>query len=71
MQQVKIRTLADDGKIDEDIILSVIYESKPEKINITIKDKSIRQYFPDNFSKQQIESIVMELIKAWYEQQNK
>lgn len=70
-QAHKIRTLADDGRIDEDKILSIIYETKPEKINITIKDKSIRKYFPDSFSKQQIESIVMELIKTWYEQQNK
>lgn len=70
-QAHKIRTLAEDGKIDEDKILSVVYETKPEKINITIKDKSIRQYFPEGFSKQQIESIVLELIKTWYEQQKK
>lgn len=70
-QAHKIRILADEGRIEEDKILSVIYDTKPEKINITIKDKSIRQYFPESFSKDQIESIVMDLIKQWYEQQNK
>ena len=69
-QAHKIRTTA-DGRIEEDVIMSFIYDSKPQKINITIKDKSIRQYFPENFTKEQIESIVLELIKNWYEQQNK
>ena len=70
-QANKIHSLAVDGKIDEKAILSVVYEKKPEKLNITIKDKSIRQYFPPSYSKEQIENIVMELIKNWYEQHKK
>lgn len=66
-QATKIKMLAKNGKIDEDKILAVIYEKKTEKVNITIKNKQIRKYFPKEYSREQIESIVFELIKQWSE----
>ena len=38
---------------------------KSEKVNITIKNKQIREYFPIEYSKEQIEGIVFGLIKQW------
>ena len=55
-QATKIKMLAKNGKIDEDKILAVIYEKKTEKVNITIKNKQIRKYFPKEYSREQIES---------------
>ncbi len=66
-QATKIKMLAKNGKIDEDKILAVIYEKKTEKVNIKIKNKQIRKYFPKEYSREQIESIVFELIKQWSE----
>ena len=66
-QATKIKLLSKDGQLDEDKILAVIYEKKTEKVNITIKNKQIREYFPKEYSKEQIESIVFELIKQWSE----
>lgn len=70
-QATKIKMLAKNGKIDEDKILAVIYEKKTEKVNITIKNKQIRKYFPKEYSREQIESIVFELIKQWSEEHRK
>ena len=56
-QATKIKLLEKNGQIDEDKILSVIYEKKTEKVNITIKNKQIREYFPTEYSKEQIENI--------------
>ena len=70
-QATKIKLLAKNGKIDEDKILAVIYEQKTEKVNIIIKNKQIRKYFPKEYSKEQIESIVFELIKQWSEEHRK
>ena len=70
-QATKIKLLAKNGKIDEDKILAVIYEKKTEKVNITIKNKQIRKYFPKEYSREQIESIVFELIKQWSEEHRK
>ena len=57
-QATKIKLLAKNGQIDEDKILSVIYEKKTEKVNITIKNK-------------QIENIVFELIRQWSKKHRK
>ena len=56
-QATKIKLLSKDGQLDEDKILAVIYEKKTEKVNITIKNKQIREYFPTEYSKEQIENI--------------
>lgn len=70
-QATKIKLLAKNGQIDEDKILSVIYEKKTEKVNITIKNKQIREYFPPEYSKEQIENIVFELIRQWSKKHRK
>ena len=64
-QATKIKLLSKGGQLDEDKILAVIYEKKTEKVNITIKNKQIREYFPKEYSKEQIENIVFGLIKQW------
>ena len=70
-QATKIKLLAKNGQIDEDKILSVIYEKKTEKVNIIIKNKQIREYFPEEYSKEQIENIVFELIRQWSKKHRK
>jgi len=70
-QASRIKTKAIDGKIDEKDILSIIYEKPKEKSNITLKEKNILQYFPSDYSKEQIEAIIMKLIRKWYNRHNK
>ena len=70
-QASRIKSLSKDGKIDEDKILSVIYDKKSEKVNITIKNKQIREYFPIEYAKEQIEGIAFGLIKQWAEKHRK
>lgn len=70
-QATKIKLLAKNGQIDEDKILAVIYEKKTEKVNITINNKQIREYFPKEYSKEQIENIVFELIRQWSKKHRK
>ena len=34
-------------------------------------EKNILQYFPSDYSKEQIEAIIMKLIRKWYNRHNK
>ena len=70
-QASEIRNEAINGKISEKEIRRIIYNGKRNRFNITIKSKCIREYFPDTYSKEQIEYIVMSLIKKWYEKETK
>lgn len=65
-QAAEIRKKSIDGKISEEEIRKIIYAEKNSKFNITIKNKWLKEYFPENYSKEQIEDIVLNLIKKWY-----
>lgn len=65
-QATEIRKKSVDGKISEEEIHKIIYNNKSNKFNITIKNKWLREYFPPNYSKEQIENIVLSLIKKWH-----
>lgn len=70
-QATEIRKKSIDGKISEEAIRSIIYNQKSNKFNITIKNKWLKEYFPDTYSKEQIENIVLNLIKKWHEKRNR
>lgn len=72
-QAVKIRRFSQDGKLNSDVIDSIMQEQKPEKIKITLGEDKLRKYFPESFTAQQIENTVMKLIENWYRkrQQNR
>ena len=70
-QASKIRTLSKEGKISTDAIEAILMEQPPEKLNITLKENKLRRFFPEEYSKKQIEDIVFRLIKTWYDEQRK
>lgn len=43
----------------------ILNEGKKETGKITLPDKKIRQYFPKDYNKQQIEQIIFELLDKW------
>lgn len=72
-QASKMRKFSQDGKLDGNVVESIMQEQKPEKVKITLGEDKLRKYFPKSFSKQQIEDTVMKLIEGWYRkrQQNR
>lgn len=70
-QATKIKQISKDGKINYDVLELILTEEKPEKLNITLKEKKLKKYFPENYSKKQIENIVFQLLELWYKSQKK
>lgn len=70
-QATKIKQISKDGKISYDVLELILTEEKPEKFNITLKEKKLKKYFPENYSKKQIENIVFQLLELWYKSQKK
>lgn len=70
-QATKIKQISKDGKINYDVLELILTEEKPEKFNITLKEKKLKKYFPENYSKKQIENIVFQLLELWYKSQKK
>ena len=57
-QAKKIRRFNDEGRLNPDVILSIMQEQKADKIKITLGDDKLKKYFPKGYSKKQMEDTV-------------
>ena len=65
-QAKKIRRFNDDGRLNPDVILSIMQEQKEEKIKITIGDDKLKKYFPKGYTKKQMEETILKLLEKWH-----
>ena len=65
-QAKKIRKFHDEGRLNPDVILSIMQEQKEEKIKITLREDKLKKYFPKGFSKQQMEDTIIKLLEKWH-----
>ena len=47
----------------------VLAEKKPGAEQITLKKKCLSQYFPKNYTQQQMEEVIFSLLETWKSQQ--
>lgn len=65
-QAKKIRRFNDEGRLNPDVILSIMQEQKEEKIKITIGDDKLKKYFPKGYTKKQMEETILKLLEKWH-----
>jgi ParB family chromosome partitioning protein len=65
-QASKIRKFAEDGRINVDVMDSIMQEQKPEKVRITFKEDKLRKYFPKHYSAKQMEDTLLKLLEDWH-----
>ena len=51
-------------------LLKVTEEKEKSSNNITLKKKDLKQYFPQSYSKKDMENVIFELLKQWQQQQS-
>lgn len=65
-QAQRIRRLSEAGKLNEDIMLSILSEQKkPVKNDVTLSEEKLRKYFPRHYSPAKIESLIFKLLDVW------
>lgn len=65
-QATKIHNFSKEGKLSPVVIESIMQEEKSPKRKVTISEDKINRYFPENYTKEQIEETVLRLIRGWY-----
>ena len=65
-QAKKIRRFNDEGRLNPDVILSIMQEQKEDKIKITLGDDKLKKYFPKGYSKKQMEDTIIKLLEKWH-----
>ncbi len=65
-QAIKMRKFAEEGRLNEDVIFSIMTEQKPnQKDKISFKAESLRKYLPANISEKDTEAYVIKAL-AFY-----
>lgn len=66
-QAKALRTLDSRGELTEDLIEKTLGELKPNQLeNQNIKYREIRQYFPKDFTNEDIRNVIQDLLKSYY-----
>ena len=64
-QAEQIRESSEAGELTEGGVYAVLVRKEKEDVKVTISAKRIRNYFPESYSKEQIESVIYTLLEDW------
>ena len=71
-QAQRMKKLSQDGRLNIDVIFSVLTEEKPnQKEKFNIKRERIDRFFPSNFSEKQKEDTIVQLLESWYKKRQR
>lgn len=71
-QAIKMRDFSKNGKLNEDVILSIISEEKPnQRARFSIPAERIRKFIPDNISPKQTEEYVLKALEYYHHYRQK
>ena len=62
-EQLKESSVA--GELTEGKVYAVLVRKEKENVNVTISAKKIRNYFPVEYSREQIEDVIYTLLEEW------
>ena len=54
-----------EGKLTELAVELILHEDKKDMEKVTLPRTKINQYFPKEYSRQQIEQVIFELLEGW------
>lgn len=69
VQATKLKEYGKSGELTLEMVRLILTEEKPKKREITIKGDKINQYFSEDYSSDDIEDIIIQLLKEWKEKQ--
>ena len=65
-QAIRIKKLAQQGEFDYDAVYDIMNEEKKSELDtVTIKNETLRKYFPRSYTPRQMDSIIIKLLDQW------
>lgn len=68
-QTKKLREYCERTDLTTNLIIDILSDEKPTPVKITLKKECLRQFFPKDYTQQQMEDIILSLLKKWKSQQ--
>ena len=71
-QAIRLHRLSQEGRLSSDGIYAVMSELKPnQKEKISLDYETVRQYFPGNYSPQDVQNAILKLVKQDFRRRQK
>ena len=71
-QAIRIKKLAQQGEFDYDAVYDIMNEEKKSELDtVTIKNETLRKYFPRSYTPKQMEEKIIQLLDAWQKKQQR
>ena len=65
-QAQRMKKLSQAGKLNDDVMLSIMTEiKKPEKNEIRLSQDILEKYFPKNYTPQKMQEVIIKLLESW------
>ena len=65
-QAIRIKKLAQKSEFSYDAVYDIMNEEKKSELDtVTIKNETLRKYFPRSYTSRQMESIIIKLLDQW------
>ena len=65
-QAQRMKKLSQAGKLNDDVMLSIMTEiKKPEKNEIRLTSDILEKYFPKNYTPQKMQEVIIKLLESW------
>lgn len=68
-QSAKLKEYAKDGELTFAMVDLILLEKKPAERKLIIKTDKISQYFPENYSNEDMEKVIVQLLDEWRRKQ--
>ena len=64
-QSAKLKEYGKNGGLTLEMVRLILEEEKPKERKVTIKGDRISRYFPKEYSNDDIEDIIIQLLEEW------
>ena len=61
----KIKELSQAGNLKRETLYEIFAQRNETRVNVTIPSKRIKNYFPEEYTKEQMEFVIYELLEEW------
>ena len=64
-QSAKLKEYEKSGELTSAMVRLILSEEKPKERKVTIKGDKISRFFPEDYSNDDIEGIIIQLLEEW------
>ncbi|NCE64473.1 ParB/RepB/Spo0J family partition protein [Pseudoflavonifractor sp. 524-17] len=67
-QLAKIKQYNREGTLNTAVIDAILTEQRPAPVQVVLKRERLKQYFPQSYTAQQMEEVIVSLLETWHTQ---